>query len=227
MAKGAGMIHPDMATLLVCLTTDAAVPASVLQPLLTRVVDSTFNCVTIDGDSSTNDTVLLLSNGAAGGDELVADSPGAAAFEAAVLSVAESLAEQIVADGEGATKHFTVEVTGAVDDAQARRAARTVAGSPLVKTAIHGSDPNWGRIVAALGRSGAAFTLDRCAVAIGGHAVFANGAPVDVDHELIRSHFDNARVEIAVDLGAGPGTGRAWGCDLTAEYVHINADYTT
>ncbi|MFN2568449.1 MAG: bifunctional ornithine acetyltransferase/N-acetylglutamate synthase, partial [Candidatus Dormibacteria bacterium] len=227
IAKGAGMIHPDMATLLVFVTTDAPASPELLQPLLTRVIDDTFNCVTIDGDSSTNDTVLLLANGAAGGDEIVAGSSGAAALEQAVLTVCESLAEQVVADAEGSEKHFEVVVRGAADDVQARTAARVVAGSPLVKTAIHGSDPNWGRIVAALGRSGATFTLDRCSVAIGGLPVFAAGSPAPVDDGALRAHLAGSRIEVAIDLGAGEGRGRAWGCDLTAEYVHINADYTT
>ncbi|HET9051667.1 MAG TPA: bifunctional glutamate N-acetyltransferase/amino-acid acetyltransferase ArgJ [Candidatus Dormibacteraeota bacterium] len=227
MAKGAGMIHPDMATLLAVVTTDAPAGAGALDPLLRRVADATFNCVTVDGDTSTNDTLLLLANGAAGGEEMAAGSPELAALEAAVLRVCEDLAEQVVADAEGATKHFRVTVTGAVDAGQARAAARTVAGSPLVKTAVHGADPNWGRIVAALGRSGAAFVLDRISVRIGGLAVFAGGAPVDADLDAVRDAFTLPRIEIDVDLGAGAGVGSAWGCDLGEGYVRINADYTT
>ena len=227
VAKGSGMIHPDMATLLAVVTTDAPVAPGALQPLLGRVADSTFNCVTVDGDTSTNDTLLLLANGAAGGDPFEPGSPQLAALEAAVLQVCDDLAEQVVADGEGAQKHFRVAVRGAVDQAQARLAARTVAGSPLVKTAIHGADPNWGRIVAALGRSGAAFTLDRVEVAIGGLPVFSAGAPSAVDLEAVRRVFEQARVDIDIDLGAGEAAGHAWGCDLTDGYVRINADYTT
>ncbi len=226
-AKGAGMLHPDMATLLAFLTTDAPIDASVLQPALARVTDSTFNCVTVDGDTSTNDTCLLLANGAAGGPSITSDSEAAAAFEAALMEVCDSLAEQLVADAEGATRHFRVTVDGAADSDQARIAARVVAQSPLVKTAVHGGDPNWGRIVAALGRSGATFTLDRCRVAIGGVVVFDRGAPEPVDHDLVRVALSNPRIDIAIDLGAGDGTGHAWGCDLSPEYVHINADYTT
>jgi glutamate N-acetyltransferase/amino-acid N-acetyltransferase len=226
-AKGAGMLHPDMATLLAFITTDAPVDAALLQPALSRVTESTFNCVTVDGDTSTNDTCILLANGAAGGPRIAGGSPGAAAFEDALLLVCDSLAEQLVADAEGATKHFRVAIDGAADSDQARIAARVVAQSPLVKTAIHGGDPNWGRIVAALGRSGATFTLDRCRVAIGGLVVFDRGAPQPVDHNLVRVALSRPRVDIAIDLGAGDGSGHAWGCDLSPEYVHINADYTT
>ena len=156
-----------------------------------------------------------------------ADRARHAAFEAALLQVCNSLAEQLVADAEGATRHFRVAVDGAADADQARVAARVVAQSPLVKTAIHGGDPNWGRIVAALGRSGATFTLDRCRVAIGGLVVFDRGAPEPVDAERIRVALSHPRLDIDIDLGAGDGTGHAWGCDLSADYVHINADYTT
>jgi glutamate N-acetyltransferase / amino-acid N-acetyltransferase len=226
-AKGAGMLHPDMATLLAFITTDAPIDASVLPPALTRLTDSTFNCVTVDGDTSTNDTCILLANGAAGGETFAEGSAAARVFETALLEVCDSLAEQLVADAEGATRHFRVAVTGAVDADQARVAARIVAASPLVKTAIHGGDPNWGRIVAALGRSGATFTLDRCRVAIGGLVVFDRGAPEPVDPERIRVALSQPRVDIVIELGAGDGAGHAWGCDLSADYVRINADYTT
>ncbi len=226
-AKGAGMLHPDMATLLAFLTTDAPIDMALLQPVLSRVTDSTFNCVTVDGDTSTNDSCILLANGAAGGATLAAGSSALADFEAALLEVCDSLAEQLVADAEGATRHFRVAVSGAADAGQARIAARVVAQSSLVKTAIHGGDPNWGRIVAALGRSGATFTLDRCRVAIGGLVVFDRGAPEPVDSERIRVALSHPRLDIVIDLGAGDGAGHAWGCDLSVDYVRINADYTT
>ncbi|MHB8489435.1 MAG: bifunctional glutamate N-acetyltransferase/amino-acid acetyltransferase ArgJ [Candidatus Dormibacteria bacterium] len=226
-AKGAGMLHPDMATLLAFITTDAPVDAAALQPVLSRVTDSTFNCVTVDGDTSTNDSCILLANGAAGGAAFAEGSSAAAALESALLHVCDSLAEQLVADAEGATRHFRVAVNGAVDGDQARVAARVIAQSPLVKTAVHGGDPNWGRIVAALGRSGATFTLDRCRVAICGIVVFDRGAPEAVDAESIRAALSQPRLDIDIDLGAGEGTGHAWGCDLSADYVRINADYTT
>ena len=226
-AKGAGMMHPDMATLLAFITTDAPIDSVLLQPVLSRVTDSTFNCVTVDGDTSTNDSCILLANGAAGGAMFTAGSSALADFEAALLQVCDLLAEQLVADAEGATRHFRVAVNGAADAGQARVAARVVAQSSLVKTAIHGGDPNWGRIVAALGRSGATFTLDRCRVAIGGLVVFDRGAPEPVDGERIRAALAHPRLDIVIDLGAGDGSGHAWGCDLSADYVRINADYTT
>ena len=226
MAKGAGMIHPDMATLLALVTTDAPVARDVLQPVLARVADQTLNCVTVDGDTSTNDTLLLLANGVAEGEPFTEGSAELAALERAVFEVCDSLAEQVVADAEGATKHFRVWVRGGADLAQARAAARTVAASPLVKTAIHGADPNWGRVVAALGRSGAQFSLDRCRVEVGAITVF-DGAPRAVDPDAVRAAFSSARIEIDCDLGAGEHEAHAWGCDLSAEYVHINADYTT
>jgi len=227
MAKGAGMIHPDMATLLALVTTDANVAAPDLQALLTEVAESSFNSITVDGDTSTNDTLFALANGAAGGPALV---PGGAGFDAlreAFLGVCESLAEQVVADAEGATKHFRVTVAGGRDDAEARLAARTVAVSPLVKTAVHGADPNWGRIVAALGRSGAHFSLDRVRVTFAGTTVFEHGAPLDTDLSPVVAALREPRSEIDIDLGAGDGRGHAWGCDLTAGYVRINAEYTT
>jgi glutamate N-acetyltransferase / amino-acid N-acetyltransferase len=227
VAKGAGMIHPDLATLLAFVTTDAPVSRSDLQSMLAQVGDNTFNCVTVDGDTSTNDSLIMLANGAAGGDEFAAGSANLTALERALLAVCDSLSEQLVADAEGATRHFRVTVAGAASETEARVAARTVAQSPLVKTAVHGGDPNWGRIVAALGRSGATFTLDRCRVTIGGLAVFDRGAPLPVDLDAVRSTLSQPRVDIDVQLQAGESVGHAWGCDLTPEYVHINADYTT
>ncbi len=227
MAKGAGMIHPDMATLLAFITTDAAVERSALQGLLTDVCARTFNCLSIDGDTSTNDTLLLLANGASGAPTVVAATPECAALLDAVEEVCTSLVEQLAADAEGATKAICVTARGAADDQQARAAARTVVLSPLVKSAVHGADPNWGRIVAALGRSGASFSLDRCRVTIGAVEVFAAGQPAPVDLDAIRLAFSRPRIDIGVELGSGEGRGRAWGCDLSPEYVHINADYTT
>jgi glutamate N-acetyltransferase / amino-acid N-acetyltransferase len=227
MAKGAGMLRPDLATLLAIVTTDAPVPADVLQHMVERVADDTFNCLTVDGDTSTNDSFIVLANGAAGGAPLTRDSRRLDELERSLREVCESLSEQIVADAEGASRYFRVDVAGAGSDEEARTAARTVAESPLVKTAMAGSDPNWGRIVAALGRSGARFTLDRCTVALAGVEVFRQGSPCPVDLEAVRSAMTRARVDVAVNLGAGTGRGHAWGCELTAGYVSINADYTT
>lgn len=227
MAKGAGMIHPDMATLLAFVTTDAAVDREALQQVLTDVCSRTFNCLSIDGDTSTNDTVLLLANGEAGGPELTVQTPQLATLRDAVEEVCTSLVEQLAADAEGGTKAICVVVRGAVDDDEARRAARTVVLSPLVKCAVHGADPNWGRIVAALGRSGASFSLDRSRVAIGGIEVFAGGQPLPVNLDAIRAAFTRPRIEIDIELGGGEGRARAWGCDLSADYVRINAEYMT
>jgi glutamate N-acetyltransferase/amino-acid N-acetyltransferase len=227
MSKGAGMIHPDMATLLAFVTTDAATERSTLQAMLNEVCGRTFNCLSIDGDTSTNDTLLLLANGASGTSPVSAGTAQYEALRDAVEEVCTSLVEQLAADAEGATKSIVVEVHDAADDAQARAAARTIVLSSLVKTAVHGADPNWGRIVAALGRSGAAFSLDRCRVSLGDVSVFAGGQPVPVDLDAVRAVFAQTRIVITIELNAGSGRGRAWGCDLSAEYVSINADYTT
>src|SRR5258708_34691030 len=183
MAKGSGMIHTNMAPMLGFLTTDAPVPAAELQRVLSRCVERTFNMVTVDGDTSTNDMLAVFANGAAGGVPLLAGA-GLEAFETTLESVCVDLSRQIARDGEGATRMFTVNVTGAAVDVDARNLARTVASSNLVKTAIHGGDPNWGRIVAALGRAGAELVLDRLTVTVGEAVVFRHGAgipAVDLD----------------------------------------------
>jgi glutamate N-acetyltransferase/amino-acid N-acetyltransferase len=228
MAKGSGMIHPNMATLIAVVTTDA--PVSGFEPLaqlLTDVCGETFNCVTIDGDTSTNDTLLLLANGAAGGKPITAGSEGFESLRGAVYDVCASLAEQIVADAEGATKYFEVTVTGALSVADARKAAITVAGSPLVKTAIHGNDPNWGRIMMALGRAYVPFSVESCTVRIGNIDVFVRGTPQTLDANAMSQLFAQSPISISIDLDEGSARGHAWGCDLTTEYVRINADYTT
>jgi glutamate N-acetyltransferase/amino-acid N-acetyltransferase len=227
IAKGSGMIHPNMATMLAFVTTDAAVSEGWVASVVRRVADRSFNQVTVDGDSSTNDTLLILANGAAGNAEVVPGTPESAALEEAILEVARELARSIARDGEGATKLMTVRVTGAPDDHQARLAARSVAASNLVKTAIHGGDPNWGRIVCALGYSGSELAIDRLSVGIAGLTVFAAGAGVEVDLGAVRQAFEQPEIEIRADLGLGPAAAEAWGCDLSAEYVRINAEYTT
>ncbi|HXA29771.1 MAG TPA: bifunctional glutamate N-acetyltransferase/amino-acid acetyltransferase ArgJ [Candidatus Angelobacter sp.] len=226
MAKGSGMIHPDMATLLALVTTDAPVARALLQPLLQRVADQTFNCVTVDGDTSTNDTLLLLANGVAGGTPFAAGSAALAALEGAVFEVCQRLTEMVAADGEGATRYFRVDVRGAADPAAARVAARTVAASPLVKTAVHGGDPNWGRVLAALGRSGVALDPQRCRLFVSGVAVYA-GAPVAVDALALHEAFAGQGAVIGVDLAAGDCEGQAWGCDMGPGYVTVNAHYAT
>jgi glutamate N-acetyltransferase / amino-acid N-acetyltransferase len=227
MAKGSGMIHPNMATMLSFVSTDAVVAPGWVGSIVKQVADRSFNQVTVDGDSSTNDTFLILANGAAGNPEVVEGTPEAAALEAAILEVARELARSIARDGEGATKLMTVRVSGAPDDQQARLAARSVASSNLVKAAIHGGDPNWGRIVCALGYSGSDLAIDRLQVDIAGLTVFAAGAGQEVDLNAVRQAFEQPEIEIRAELGLGPGAAEAFGCDLSAEYVRINADYTT
>jgi glutamate N-acetyltransferase/amino-acid N-acetyltransferase len=224
IAKGAGMIHPNMATMLAFLVTDAKVAAEELQEILEDAADESFNLISIDGDTSTNDTLLALANGASGielrGDDLKK-------FGTAVRGLCENLAREILADGEGVTKVFEVRVSGAASAEDARRAARTITTSNLVKTAIHGADPNWGRILAAAGRSGAKVDQTKASVHIADIAVFAQGSPRAFDGDAIRRVFEKKDITIGVDLGVGPESGRAWGTDLSAEYVRINADYTT
>ena len=227
MCKGSGMIHPNMATMLAYITTDAAVEPGLMASMVKSVADNSFNQVTVDGDSSTNDTFLLLANGAAGNTPISAGSPDAEELHRGILAVAQQLARSIARDGEGATKLMTVRVRGAASEAEARQAARTVASSSLVKAAIHGGDPNWGRIVCALGYSGAEMAIDRLQLSIGGAVVFERGAGVEVDLGEVRRTFEQPEIEILATLGIGDGNAEAWGCDLSEEYVRINADYTT
>jgi len=227
MCKGSGMIHPNMATMLAYITTDAAVEPGLMASMVKAVADKSFNQVTVDGDSSTNDTFLMLANGAAGNEPLRPGSPQAHALQEALLEVARRLARSIARDGEGATKLLTVRVDGAASGDDARLAARTVASSSLVKTAIHGGDPNWGRIVCALGYSGADMAIDRLLLSIGGLTVFERGAGVAVDLGAVRAVFEQPEIEIVATLGMGEAASEAWGCDLSEEYVRINADYTT
>ncbi|MGZ8474647.1 MAG: bifunctional glutamate N-acetyltransferase/amino-acid acetyltransferase ArgJ [Candidatus Limnocylindria bacterium] len=224
MAKGSGMIHPQMGTMLAFLTTDAPVDPVGLRGVLREAVDRTFNQVTVDGDPSTNDTVLILAGGAVGGRSLSGSS--LRAFANALEVVCRSLAEQIAADGEGAKHRIDVSVRGAHDDREARLVARAVAGSSLVKTAVHGADPNWGRIAAAAGRSGARLDPDRLVIRMGPITVY-DGAPTDFDERAASRALRAKVVGIGLDLRIGKGTGMAWGCDLSAEYVAINSEYRT
>jgi len=227
MCKGSGMIHPNMATMLAYITTDAAVEPGLMASLVKPIADRSFNLVSIDGDSSTNDSFLILANGAAGNEPVRAGSVAAAQLEAALVHVAQELSRSIARDGEGATKLITVKVLDAVSNEEARIAARTVASSSLVKTAVHGGDPNWGRIVCALGYSGAELALDRLHLTVGGMVVFERGSGVDVDLAAVRRAFEQPEIEIVARLGLAEGSAEAWGCDLSEEYVRINADYTT
>jgi glutamate N-acetyltransferase/amino-acid N-acetyltransferase len=225
MAKGSGMIEPRMATMLGYLTTDARVEPAVLAGALRRVVDLTFNAITVDGECSTNDTVFALASGESG--VLITHDDDPRLIEP-MLAVAGHLAREIVRGGEGATKLVTVRVTGAASEADAWLAARTIANSPLVKTAIHGGDPNWGRLIAAAGRSGAAFDLNHASVAIGDVPLFVVGVPHDERSGAAAAVLQAAAVTVTVDLGTG-GSAQAtmWTCDFSAEYVRINAEYRT
>jgi glutamate N-acetyltransferase/amino-acid N-acetyltransferase len=225
VAKGAGMICPNMATMLGLVLTDAQVEPKEWKALLRRAVDQSFNRVTVDGDTSTNDTVLGLANGASGS---VFSGAGLEALERAVTEVCQALSYMLVEDAEGGTKVIRITVAGAEDDAQAELAARTVGHSPLVKTAFYGKDANWGRIVAALGRSGAHFDPDRVLVRLGGIAIFRNGRPEEGDMDsLLAPHLHRRDVSLEISLGDGPGRYVLLASDLTHEYVSINADYRT
>jgi glutamate N-acetyltransferase / amino-acid N-acetyltransferase len=227
MCKGSGMIHPNMATMLAYITTDAAVEPGLMTSLVAPVANRSFNLVSIDGDSSTNDSFLILANGAAGNEPIRAGTAEADQLEAGLTRVAQELSRAIARDGEGATRLITVRVEEAATDADARIAARAVASSSLVKTAVHGGDPNWGRIVCALGYSGSELALDRLHLSVGGLVVFERGSGVDVDLAAVRSAFEQPEIEIVAKLGLAEGRAEAWGCDLSEEYVRINADYTT
>jgi glutamate N-acetyltransferase/amino-acid N-acetyltransferase len=225
MAKGSGMIEPLMATMLGVVTTDAKIDPPLLQRALKAAADDTFNAITVDGECSTNDCVFALANGSSGVELTERD------FELIVASLraaCEPLAIGIVRGGEGATKLVTVRVTGAQSDADARRTARAIANSPLVKTAIHGGDPNWGRLIAVAGRAGSAFTLENAAVRIGPVTLFDNGMPFDDRAPDAAAYLHGRDIEVEVDLGTGgAGTSKMWTCDLSAEYVRINAEYRT
>jgi glutamate N-acetyltransferase/amino-acid N-acetyltransferase len=225
IAKGSGMIEPNMATMLGFVTTDAAVEPALLQQALKAVVDDTFNAITVDGECSTNDCVFALANGASG---VSLQNDDYTTLVDALRVVCEPLAVGIVRGGEGATKLVVVRVTGAANDAEARQSARAIANSPLVKTAIHGGDPNWGRLVAVAGRSGSQFVLDRAAVHIGPIELFSAGTPHDERAPEAAEYLKGKDLTVSVDLGTGgSGTSQMWTCDLTAEYVRINAEYRT
>jgi len=226
MAKGAAMVGPKLATMLGVILTDAALDPADAQALLGEAAERTFNCVSVDGHTSTNDTVLLLANGAAGGKTL--SGKGLEAFAVALHDACEALAREIADDGEGATHVLRIEVTGCPTRDEARQIARTIADSPLVKTAIHGADPNWGRIVSAAGYSGVRFDPDRMMLRLNGTLLFRDGAPVGFDGDAVSDSIKAARETlIELDMGSGPESIRFYSSDLTAEYVHLNADYHT
>jgi glutamate N-acetyltransferase/amino-acid N-acetyltransferase len=221
IAKGAGMIEPNMATMLVYLMTDAELSSKSLHLMLRRVVDRTFNCMSIDSDTSTSDTVVLMANGLAG-------PVNPREFENGLLAVCEYLTREIARSGEGATKLIIVDVNGAKTKNQAKRIGKLVVNSPLVKTAVYGCDPNWGRVIMAVGKSfDTSIEPRKVTIGFGNTRVFTTGSPVDCDLEALRSYLGQKEVTIDVDLGIGSASARVWGCDLTEGYIRENAYYTT
>ena len=228
IAKGSGMIAPDMATMLAFVFTDARLPASVLQPLLRTANARSFNAITVDGDTSTNDTCLLFATGAGPRHPTISRSndPRIRAFRKGLERVLADLAQQIVRDGEGATKFITIKVTGAKSEVSARRVGLSIGNSPLVKTAIAGEDPNWGRLVMAVGKSGEPVDQSCISIRIGGYPVAAAGQVDPEYHEPhVAAHMKGAEIDLAVDLGLGEAHATVWSCDLTHGYIDINADY--
>jgi glutamate N-acetyltransferase/amino-acid N-acetyltransferase len=226
VAKGVGMIHPDMATMFCFLTTDAPVERAYLRRTLIDAADVSLNMISVDGDTSTSDTMSIFANGAAGGPEIAEGAPGVEEFEAALRQICVAIARMLARDGEGATKLIEVRVEGARSRRDARMAARTISQSPLVKSAVHGCDPNWGRLMMAAGRSGARMEPGRARAWIGETAMYA-GEPLPYDEGAVSEYMRDDEVLLRVDLGAGDISATAWGCDLSPEYVHINSDYTT
>ena len=224
MAKGSGMIEPMLATMLAFVTTDAAMPMPLLDRALREAVNETFNAITVDGECSTNDCVMLMANGAGGA---TVDESSYGAFVSGLTAVCRELALGIVRGGEGATKLVSVVVTGAASDAEARKAAKAIANSLLVKTAIHGGDPNWGRLIAVAGRANVAFELSRATVAIGSTVLFKDGRPFDEGAPEAAEYLKGTDLTVSVDLGVGAASSTVWTCDLSAEYVRINAEYRT
>ncbi|MDP5339190.1 MAG: bifunctional ornithine acetyltransferase/N-acetylglutamate synthase [Nodularia sp. (in: cyanobacteria)] len=260
ISKGSGMIHPNMATMLAFVTCDAAVSSHLWQQMLSRAADQSFNAITVDGDTSTNDSLIALANGQSRTPAITEMGPEAEKLEAMLTAVCQHLAKAIARDGEGATCLIEVQVTGAYDQVSARQIAKTVAGSSLVKSAIFGRDPNWGRIAAAAGRAGVNFEQDNLQIKLGNFLLLENGQPVpfdraaasaylkqtaadsslppdliatnnsndlSVDRSIIKGQRVDNPVIIAVNVGNGHGSGKAWGCDLSYDYVKINAEYTT
>ena len=226
-AKGSGMIAPDMATMLAYVFTDAALPATVLQPLLTEAADRSFNCVTVDGDTSTSDTVLLCATQQAGHPPIVSPADRRlAGFRQALDSVMIDLAQQVARDGEGAQKFVTIEIAGAATARAARSIGLAIGNSPLVKTALSAGDPNWGRIVMAVGKAGEKIDPDRLAISIGGIPILAEGGPVPGYYEApVAEYMKGREITIAIDIAIGTGNATVWTCDLTHGYIDINASY--
>lgn len=226
-AKGSGMIHPNMATMLAFITTDANIDSIHLHTALKQVTDLTFNQITVDGDTSTNDMVLVMANGKSGTEKLSPNHPDWDVFLQMLANTSESLAKQIAKDGEGATKLIEVEVSGADTDDEARKVAKQIVGSNLVKTAIYGADANWGRIIGAIGQSQANINPLSVDIAIGPIQMLKNSEPQKFSEEEAKEYLNKTTIKISVDLHQGDGKGKAWGCDLSYDYVKINASYRT
>jgi glutamate N-acetyltransferase/amino-acid N-acetyltransferase len=222
MAKGAGMIEPNMATMLSFLFTDAAIPPDTLKPMLRQAVEQSFNMVSVDTDTSTSDTVVIMANGLAGEVDL-------AEFQTALDEMCIELAKEVARDGEGATKLLEVVVTSARDDQQAKRVAKAIVNSPLIKTAVHGADPNWGRVAMAVGKCHEETDIrpENVTMSFGDTCIYAKGEPLGVDLSQLEAYLEGTEIRILVDLGLQTGQATVWGCDLTEEYVRINALYTT
>jgi len=236
IAKGSGMIHPNMATMLAFVTCDAAVSSHLWQQMLARAADRSFNSITVDGDTSTNDSLIALANGQSRTPAITELGAEAEKLEAMLTAVCQHLAKAIARDGEGATCLIEVEVTGAHDELSAQQIAKTIAGSSLVKSAIFGRDPNWGRIAAAAGRAGVPFEQENLQIKLGDFLMLENGQPLTFDRAAASAYLkqaaggaylQNDTVLISVSVGNGHGSGKAWGCDLSYDYVRINAEYTT
>jgi glutamate N-acetyltransferase/amino-acid N-acetyltransferase len=227
IAKGSGMIHPNMATMFCFLTTDARVDNDFLKTTLKKAVDISFNMISVDGDTSPSDTVILLANGMAGGSTISAGSAGARRFQKALNEICITLAKDLARDGEGATKLIEVTVNGAKGTGQARIAAREVIGSTLIKTAVHGGDPNWGRIIMALGQCGIDVELEKIDLSIGNVDILESGKPLPFNESSVVRALDQNEVPIHINLNMGKGVATAWGCDLSEEYVGINSEYMT
>jgi glutamate N-acetyltransferase / amino-acid N-acetyltransferase len=226
-SKGSGMIHPNMATMLGFITTDANIDQSALQTALREVTETSFNQITVDGDTSTNDTVFVLANGKAGNDSLTKNHPDWPVFEKMLQMTSESLAKQIAKDGEGATKLIEVEVKGAKNQLDARMMAKQIVGSNLVKTAVYGADANWGRIISAIGQTNAFVNTENVDISIGSIEMLKNSVPVAFSEEIALQYLQKDFIQIFVDLHCGEASGKAWGCDLSYDYIKINASYRT
>jgi len=227
MSKGSGMIAPNMATMLGVITTDANVPPDLLREILSLAVKRSFNCITVDGDMSTNDTVIALANGAAGGPPLEPDTSSSAALAEAIEMVCRDLARQIARDGEGATKLVSIEVVGAASEDEARQVGLSVANSNLVKTAVFGRDPNWGRILCAMGYAGVPMDPQNVAVYLCDTQIYGSGSGLPFDHKALVEAMSAVEIPIVIDLASGTARAEIFTCDLSYDYVRINAEYTT